>query len=387
MRKRILFVSEALWFGGIETALVNLLNRMNPEKYEITLLLRRAIFDGNMRDQLPPQCRVVAFDREDGQYRFARLYHLTEASDHPSLLHRCTMWAVPAIRWLENRLYIRYIRGQMKKEHFDTCVIYSDAAAETAVRAIRADKFLLFYHHGAMRKAYHDELGYRKADRIIAVSGAVEQKLREFRPKYAEKMMTVHNLTDVFGIRAKGAESVPERFPAEKCNIVSCGRVSHEKGMDLAVEACYKLVKMGHGNIHWWIVGGGPAEDEVRAKIAELHMEDYITMLGMKGNPYPYIKKADLYVQPSRFEGYPMTILEALILGQPVVSTNNDGAKAILQDGVTGILCEISAQSISEEISSLLTSRERLRDLRENVAKMDMDNRNKMILTRLTKLL
>lgn len=118
----------------------------------------------------------------------------------------------------------------------------------------------MFYHHGAMQKVWHDEIGYCKADRIIAVSEAVEQKLGAFRPKYAGKMMTLHNLTDVEGIRAKTAESIPEEFPADKLNIVSCGRVSREKGMDLAVEACAELAAMGHDNIHWWIVDGGHAE-------------------------------------------------------------------------------------------------------------------------------
>ena len=387
MKKKILFMSEALWIGGIETALVNLLNRMDYEKYEVTLLLRRAIFDGDMRQKVPAKCRILTFDREAPQYRFARLYHLTENGENPSRLHRCLMWAVPAIKWVENRLYIRYVRDQMKHERFDTCVIYSDVAAETAVRAIRADKFLLFYHHGAMRKVWHDEIGYRKADKIIAVSGAVEQKLRAFRPNYAGKMMTIHNLTDVEGIRAKGEEPVPEEFPADKFNIVSCGRVSYEKGMDLAVQAAAELVSMGHENIHWWIIGGGPAEDEVRAKIAELHMEEYVTMLGMKGNPYPYIKRADLYVQPSRFEGYPMTILEALILGQPVVSTNNTGAQEILQDGVTGVLCAINAQGVADEVHALLENVHILDNLRKNVAEIDMDAGNKTILNQLEKIM
>lgn len=387
MKKKILFVSEALWIGGIETALVNLLNRMDYEKYDVTLLLRWAIFDGDMRQKVPTQCRIVTFDRENGQYRYARLYHLTEESENPSGLHKAMMWAVPMIKWIENRLYIRYVKSQMRGERFDTCVIYSDVAAETGVRAIQADKYLLFYHHGAMRKVWHDEIGYRKADKIIAVSSAVEQKLRSFRPKYADKMMTLHNLTDVEGIRAKGVEPVPEIFPEEKFNIVSCGRVSHEKGMDLAVEACAELVKLGHENLHWWIVGGGPAEDEVRAKIAELRMEDYVTMLGMKSNPYPYIKQADLYVQPSRFEGYPMTILEALILGQPVVSTNNSGAKEILQYGVTGVLCDISAQSIADKVHGLLKHFEVLEELKKNVAETDMDSGNRYVINFLEKIM
>lgn len=382
MKKKILFVSEALWIGGIETALVNLLNRMDYEKYDMTLLLRRAIFDGDMRQKVPAQCRIVTFDREDGQYRYARLYHLTEESENPSRLHKAMMWAVPMIKWIENRLYIHYVKNQMRGEHFDTCVIYSDVAAETAVRAIQADKYLLFYHHGAMRRVWHDEIGYRKADKIIAVSGAVEQKLRSFRPKYADKMMTLHNLTDVEGIRAKGAEPVPEQFPEDQFNIVSCGRVSHEKGMDLAVEACAELVKMGHENLHWWIVGGGPAEEEVRAKIAELHMEDYVTMLGMKSNPYPYIKQADLYVQPSRFESYGLTIAEAMVLGKQIVSTDTDGAKELIRDGENGVLCTINARSIAEAVEKAMHSQKAETDFTAGI-----EDRNKLVVDQIEALL
>lgn len=357
MKKKIIFVTEALWIGGIETALVNLLNRLDYEKFDVTCLILRN--DQTMASRLPEQVRLLVADRHEtvsfqDSYRYARLYHLTEESSNPSRLHKAMMWVVPAIEWIENRLYIRYIRENLRDEHFDTCVIYSDRTAETAVRGIHADRYLMFYHHGAMRREYHDEIGYRKSEKIIAVSHAVEQKLGAFRPQYADKMMTIHNLTDVEGIRAKGAEPVPEEFPKDKFNIVSCGRVSREKGMDLAVEACAQLVNMGHDNIHWWIVGGGPAENEVRAKIAELRMEDHVTMLGMKNNPYPYMKMADLYVQPSRFESYGLTIAEAMVLEKPILSTDTDGARVIGSLEPALCPCPGTAEAIASAASGFL---------------------------------
>lgn len=390
MKEKILFVTEALWIGGIETALVNLLQRVDHEKLDITLLILRS--DQTMAPRLPAQVRLLVADRHKAvsfseRYRFARLYRLTEDCDNPSRLHKAMMWMVPAIKWLENRLYIRYVRKNLKDLHFDTCVIYSDRVAEMAVRAVKADRFLLFYHHGAMRREYHDEIGYRKAEKIIAVSGAVERKLRTFRPRYASKMMTIHNLTDIEGIRARAEMPVPEPFAPDKFHIVSCGRVAREKGMDLAVEACARLVEMGHGNIHWWIVGGGPAEAEVRQKIAELHMESYVTMLGMKENPYPYIKKADLYVQPSRFEGYPMTVLEALILGQPVLSTDNGGAGEMIRPGKDGLLCPVSGEGICDAMEDLLRQPDRLRQLRQAVAERDFHGENRRLATAVEQLL
>lgn len=390
MKKKIIFVTQALWIGGIETALVNLLHRLDYEKYDVTCLILRN--DQTMAPRLPEQVRLIVADRdkkvsfEEG-YRFSRLAHLTEESENPSALHRAMMWAVPAIRWTENRLFIRYVRRQMAGQRFDTCVIYSDVAAETAARAIRADKFLMFYHHGAMRRVYHDEIGYRKSEKIMAVSNAVEEKLRSFRPRHAHKMMTIHNLTDVDGIHRKAEEPIFEEFSPNEFHIVSCGRVSREKGMDLAVEACARLVAAGHENIHWWMVGGGPAEREVRARIAGLHMENHVTMLGMKNNPYPYIAAADLYVQPSRFEGYPMTILEAMLLGKVVVSTDNGGAGEILDDGVTGVLCPISAGGIAGAVEELLNQPEKLERLRKNVASKDLDAENQKAIGQLEALL
>ena len=389
-KKQLLFITEALWIGGIETALVNLMRRMDYDQYDVTCLILRGSLE--MADRIHPKCRLLVADRErtftfSTPYKFSRLYHLTEHTENPSRLHRCMMWAVPAIRWLENRMYIRYVREQMQGQHFDTCVIYSDRTAETAVRAIDADRYLLFYHHGAMRREYHDEIGYRKSYKVIAVSGHVEQKLRQFRPRYAGKMMTLHNLTDVAGILAKAEAPIAEEFSENEFHIVSCGRVSREKGMDLAVEACAKLVAMGHDNIRWWIVGGGPDLSNVQEKAAQLGMENHVTLLGMQDNPYPYIRRADLYVQPSRFEGYPMTILEALTLGQPVVSTDNGGAKELLTDGQNGTLCPISGDAIAQSVHGLITDRALLEQMRKNVERTDMDGGNRQTIAALEQLL
>lgn len=379
MKKKIIFVTRALWIGGIETALVNLINRLDSQKYDITCLILQD--EKPMAKRLPEHCRLLVADREHTvsfgeKYRYSHLFHLAEEPENPSRLHRAMIWLAPAVKWIENRLYICYVRKQLRSEHFDTCIIYSDVAAETAIRGVKAEKYLMFYHHGAMRRVYHDEIGYKRSERIITVSNHQAEKLRAFRPEYANKIVAVHNLVDVERIREKGMETKPESFSPEQFHIVSCGRVSREKGMDLAVEACARLVAVGFEHIHWWIVGGGPAEGEVREKITQLGMEQYVTMLGMKENPYPYIAAADLYVQPSRFEGYPLSILEALILGKPVVSTDNGGAGEILKPGITGVLCLISPEGIAEAVETLLSHPEDVEQLRENVRSRDPDEEN-----------
>ncbi|MDM8247287.1 glycosyltransferase [Lacrimispora saccharolytica] len=390
MKKKIVFVMKALWIGGIETALVNLLKEFDYDKYDVTLLVLKAELD--MLGQIHPKCRVLIVDRDETvtfqkKYRFSRLYHLTEEPENPSLLHKAMIWTVPLIRWVENCLYIRYIRKLMRDEKFDTVVIYSDVAGETAVKAIKSEHYLMFYHHGAIRCVYHDAVAYRRCEKIIAVSVNQAVALREFHPKYKDKIVVVHNLTDVDGIRKKAEDFSEEKFDGEKFNIVSVGRVSHEKGMDIAVRACAELVKNGYSNICWWIVGDGPAMQEVKALIKELCLEKYVITTGMKKNPYPYIRQADLYVQPSRFEAFGLTILEAMILGKAVVATSSMGASEIIDDGKTGLLCEANADKMSKRIEHLIRNPEELRELTLAVHQMDLKEQNKYNMVMLEKLL
>lgn len=390
MKKKILFITEALWIGGIETALVNLLNRLDYERYEVTCLVVRDSLE--LADRIPSQCRLIVADRErtvtfPTAYRYSRLYHLTEKSENPSRLHRAMMWVVPAIRWVENRLYIRYIRAQLREDRFDTCVIYSDRTAELAVRAVRAARYLLFYHHGAMKREYHDEIGYRRAERIIAVSPGLAERLRVYRPHHAEKIITLNNVTDISGVREKSLTPTDIMFSPGMFHIVSCGRLSHAKGMDIAVEACALLVQRGLRNIHWTIIGGGPEEAHLRRQVAALALEPYITLPGMRENPYPFLRRADLYVQPSRFEAYGLTIVEAQILGVPVLSTETDGSKELICNGETGLLCAISAQSIADGVERLYHAPELREKFRVALAAHDFEADNAAILQSLYALL
>lgn len=390
MKKKIIFVTKALWIGGIETALVNLLKYFDYDKNDVTLLVLKAELD--MLDQIPPKCRVMIADREktvtfQKRYRYSKLFHLTEETDNPSRLHRIMMWTIPMIRWTENRLYIRYIKKQMQRGQFDTAVIYSDVAGETAVRAIKADKYMMFYHHGAMRHVYHDKIVYKKCNKIIAVSAHQAEALRNFVPRYADKIVAVNNLADVNGIRVKSQETIPEKFDKGYFNIVTCGRISKEKGMDLAVEACNRLIANGYKKIRWWIIGGGPAYNDVKKMVQKLNLESYVYMPGMKENPYPYIAKADLYVQPSRFEGYPMSILEAVILKKIVISTNNKGAEEMLKNLKCGILCKIDSTDLAEKISSIISDLQYYDEKKQEMEKIDLMQKNRQILKQMETLL
>ena len=389
-KKKIIFISQALWIGGIETALVNLINRLDYNKYDVTCLITENYLD--MAERLTKSCRLIVADRHSAitftqPYKFKRLYDILEEPQGATTLRRFIWRALNVIfKALESHLYSRYIKEQMKNESFDTAIIYSDRASEIAVKAINTKRFLMFYHHGAMRKEYHDSYGYKNSEKVIAVSDNIAQKLKAFRKKYAHKIVTINNVVDIDPIIEKSSEPIEDNlFPKDCFNIVSCGRLSPVKGLNLAIEAVARLVNEGHKDINWYIIGGGPIEDDIKKQIAQNKMEQHIFMLGMKSNPYPYIKSCDLFIQPSIFEGYSLSIMEAKILGTPILATYAAAGNQ-LENGVDGFLCDTSSESVYESILRLYKNRNALENCKTTLINCDFDNINKQIIFEIEKL-
>lgn len=386
-KKKIIFISQALWIGGIETALVNLINKLDYNKYDVTCLITQNYLD--MAERLTKNCRLIVSDRHSlvtftKPYKFKRLFDILEEPQGATRFRRL-IWHILNIlfKGLETHLYSGYIKEQLKGESFDTAVIYSDRTAEIAVKAINTKKFLMFYHHGAMRKEYHDRYGYEKSEKIIAVSDNIAPKLKAYRKKYANKIVTINNIVDIDSIIEKSKEPIEDSlFPSDCFNIVSCGRLAPVKGLNFAIEAVSRLVKEGHNDIQWYIVGGGPIEKEIKEQIAAHKMEKHIFMLGMKSNPYPYIKKCDLFIQPSLFEGYSLSIMEAKILGTPILATHAAAGNQI-EDGVDGFLCDTTTVSVYENILRLYKSRENLENCKTALMSCDFEGINQKIILQL----
>lgn len=392
MKKKIIFVHLALWMGGIETALVNMLNRMDYDKYDVTCLIVTA-YDDKISSRITSLCRLYRIDREkilsyEKKYRFNWLYKLAEKPSVTTSKLKMLRWKVMgSVRFIENILYINYVKRFMRGQSFDTAIIFSGKVAEITVKAIKAKKYISFYHYGDMRHVYHDRVGYNKSSVIVAVSNNLAVRLKAFMPEYRKKIVTVYNLTDVSYIRKQAQESIAEEFNPENFNIVTCGRLAEEKGMDLAVDACRQLVNSGYKQIRWWFVGDGPEYKKLLTLIDEQNMEKYIRILGRRENPYPYMAQCCLYVQPSRIEAFGLTILEAMIVGSPVISTYTDGGRELIENDVNGLLCSCSAEGISDAILSLLKDRRKMENIKNVVKNTDFELRNEIVMEKIEALI
>ena len=392
MKKKLIFVHLALWIGGIETALVNMLNRIDYEKFDVTCLIVTAYDDG-MSSRITHKCKLLRVDRKKAlsfqeKYPFLWLYKISEEPSLKTSKLKMLRWkGMGSVRFVENILYINYIKRLMCNESFDTAVIFSGKVAELAVKAIKAKKYISFYHYSDMKHVYHDRIGYKKSSAIVAVSNNLANELKCFMPEYKNKIVAIHNLADVSYIRKKSREFTQEKFESQYFHIVTCGRLVDDKGMDLAIDVCQRLVEKGYTLIRWWIVGEGPKHNDLQKLIDEKNMGNYIKLLGQRKNPYSYMAQCNLYVQPSRVEAFGLTILEAMIVGCPVISTNTAGGRELIENGKNGLLCSCSSEEIFATIQLLLEDKERMYGLKKAVNSIDFELKNNDIMEKLEAIL
>ncbi len=139
--------------------------------------------------------------------------------------------------------------------------------------------------------------------------------------------------------------------------ILTVGRLSAMKGYDLAIDAARLLVKQGI-DFTWYVIGEGALREELERQISGNGLQNRFILLGSRNNPYPYFKACDLYVQPSKYEGFGITLAEAKMFHKPIVTTAFEAVGAQFTNRKNGLIVDISAQGIADGIIQMLTDTE-----------------------------
>ena len=168
-------------------------------------------------------------------------------------------------------------------------------------------------------------------------------------------MRCIYDIVNQDVIRRMSHSPISDMDVSDKrfVNIVTVGRLASQKNYMLAVDSAYILKKQGL-SFKWYFVGDGEQRQRLQDKIHILGLQHHIVLLGFKENPYPYMRKADVYVQTSSFEGFGLTIAEAKILHCPIVSTNFDVVKDQIEDGKNGLIADMKPESVADRIMVLL---------------------------------
>ena len=175
-----------------------------------------------------------------------------------------------------------------------------------------------------------------------------------------QKLCCIYDIINPDVIRSL-AQSPENDLPVSKkgeITIVTVGRLTKPKNHLLAVDAA-KILKDRGLDFRWYFVGEG---DEMRSaieeRIAVKGLQNNVFLLGLKENPYPFMTKADIYVQTSSFEGFGMTIAEAKILHRPIVCTNFDIVHDQIIDHQNGLIADMAPNSVADRIIELYQDEE-----------------------------
>ena len=367
-KQKILFLTRTLGRAGVAVSLISVLKALDLEKFDVTLGVQFPIKE--LENEIPASIRVIYYgDITSSLYRKLHDINSKLAAKKRNVLETGLWHLLNKLEELRMAYKVRYCF----KDQYDTANAYHQGVASRYVmKRINAKKKIMWYHAAKIEQPWYKKL-FAKADLIITDSENARQiMLKEWGGDFASKTVSMHCLIPIEEIQTKAKESVDIEKQDGQLLLMSCGRLSEEKGMDLAVRAAAHIANARpEVDFRWIIVGGGPESDRLEQLSAELGIADKVKMVGFKSNPYPYFDVCDIYVQPSRLECFGITMAEALALGKPVISTDTAGGQENVKNGVNGMLTEINDKSLAQAVISLLDDTDMYHTLCENVRQKD----------------
>ncbi len=342
--------------GGVSKGMVNLLHAFDKERYDVTLWMGSPT--GLYRDMVPDHIRLISDDRN--VWALQGLRGLIPLLGHGHF-YCCMLSVFRLICAPFSKSWAGWILSRILKpieEEFDAVVDYNGQhQLYFMVDKLKAKKKITFFHSDYSKWSYYRSMDARyfpKVDAICSISPHCVSVLKETFPDCAHKMELVEIISAPAVINCMAEEEASELSVLDHTllSIVTVGHVCQFKGSDLAIEAA-ALMKSKGLRFQWFFIGGLEDKQGYAELVQQHGVQDCINFLGLKRNPYPYLKKAVMVVHPSQFEGKSIALDEAKILCKPVVVTNFSTVHDQFEHGVNANICEMTAESLADAIMDL----------------------------------
>lgn len=370
---RILVVMHYLEIGGAETALIGLLNALDPDMVDVDLFLHD--HRGEMMRFVPSWVNVLPAIK---QYTVLER-PITE-------LVRRGFWGIAAARLLAKVISRRaYAKSNSEvpnasEFHYMASLttpllprINPDVTYDLAISFLSPHQVVLkkvnakrkvAWIHTDYTRIWIDRAAELKVwggyDQIVSISPDVTRCFVDVFPSLAPKIVEIENILSPDFVRQRATlDDLQEdelwcRGASNSVRLLSVGRFSEAKNYDNVPDICRRIVNRGI-DAKWFIIGYGN-EALIRQRIEEAGMQDRVIILGKRSNPYPYIKACDIYVQPSRYEGKSVTVREAQMLCKLVVVTNYPTAASQISNGTDGVIVPMDNEGCAKGIAEFATN-------------------------------
>ncbi|MEZ7506113.1 glycosyltransferase [Flavobacterium sp. Arc2] len=340
-KRKIIFIIPSLTGGGAERTLINLLQKLDYTKFEIDLLV--VLKDGVYLENVPNEVKCIF------------LYH--------------NKMLVRTLAWLQKKTGFNYllrkttenkIRGQ-----YDLGISFLDGNFTDLLFFIKGLKKRCTWVHSSYKtnrnfaKFYENtkyvqklkEERYGRLDGIYFVSNDAKEEFIEVFGTYP-KMEVIYNIIDTESVLIKAESETYSKHSIFE--FVALGSLLTVKGFDRLIRAS-KIVKEKGFNFKVSILGSGAEKNNLESLVKENNLKENIDFLGFVSNPYPLLKKADVFIMSSVSEALPTVLCEAMILGKATLVTNCSGCREIVENGQYGLMADQSDQSLAENMIKYLS--------------------------------
>ena len=380
--KRLLFVAGSLRIGGIERSLVNLLKHIDYSMYKVDLFLYAN--EGEYFKDLPYEVRLI------NQSRLLHILGLTmEEAKKKKNFYIVFVRVFGAIlcRTLGSKKFWSIVFKLIPKPSgYDVAIAFSHNVHHKSLYSgyyqfilDRVDaKIKIGWVHTDYQSmgilSNKDRIFFNNLDRIVNVSFAGKNIFDLIFPEYQQKSYVVNNMVPVEQVKNLSLENIQNQFSSRMGFIgITVARLDRNKSIDRIIKAVGRLQKLDL-NINWLIIGDGPQRNALKKITDEYGLTENIFFLGMQSNPYPFIRIANLFVLCSRYEGFPMTIYESLVIGTPVLVTRYEAADEQIKNGYNGIIADNSEEGLFIALRNLLNQPQLLKQMKENLINERINN-------------
>lgn len=372
--KKVLFTLVDLNVGGVQKTLVSILNNLDYQKYQVDVMVLKK-GNNQLMKLLPSKVKILYLE------------------DYVSLP-------------LKNNLYYRIKKNILLKSilkryknkfslSYDVAIAFNgfNNYADLIVPMIEAKKRIIWVHNDFYNvikyakvpfvyKTMYRMMGKKFAyyDQIAIVANEVAETFNLlYRNKYHKKIKIINNYLDQEEIINKSNETCNYQFK-NGFNIVAVGRLCKAKNFQMLIKLQKRLYDANY-QVNIYLVGDGEKRLELEQAVLKNNLGDSFFFLGNQLNPYPFIKKADLFLSTSLYESFANTVIESLILGVPVVATNTAGARNIQKNIAYKNTCLIGNNE--DEMYELI-----IKEMaKKNTVRLDYSKHNKKVMDEIYDLL
>ena len=344
--KKILIFVDSLNAGGVTKVLLDLLENINREKYDITVmtLYNQGVYIDEVRKHVKHRYCFNIPDVNNNSLK-AKLYR--------------KYWG-GMLRLPESFMYKWFV-----KEKYDIEIAFmhgwstkfisgSNNKKSKKIAWVHADLVTWNRVDGVFKNLEHHKRAYSKFDEVLCVSQTVKEGVeKKYNVKNARVLYNPINREKILKL---SNEKIDDIELSSKFKLISVGRLSEQKGYDRLLRV-FKKLKSDGLDIELILVGNGDKYNELNEYIVENKLGKDVTLLGFKENPYKYVRASDLFICSSISEGFSLVIGEAMAIGIPVVSVDCQGPNEVLDFGKYGKLVSNNEENLYNGIKEMINNK------------------------------